>query len=104
MQKRRFEILLPRTHNDGRPVDPLLIEQTRQELVAHFTAISFDSGEVRGTWVHAGIRHEDQLLRLSVDVDDTPENYEFVLSYKTVLMERFEQIEIYIASYPVDIL
>jgi len=43
------------------------------------------------------------LLRLVVDVDDTPENQHFFASYKATLLERFEQIEIYIASYPVEL-
>lgn len=39
-----------------------------------------------------------------IDVEDTAENHEFMTSFKAVLCERFQQIEIYIASYPVDIL
>ena len=43
-------------------------------------------------------------VRLTVDVDDTPENRLFFSDFKTILLQRFEQIEIYIVSYPVDIL
>ena len=57
MLRRRYEILLPLRHNDGRPVS-----------------------------------------------DDTPEIRQFFLQFKATLLERFEQVEIYIASYPVDIL
>ncbi|HMC65787.1 MAG TPA: hypothetical protein VKI65_12685 [Gemmataceae bacterium] len=59
---------------------------------------------VLGLWLYEGSRFEDEQRRFVVDVDDTPENREFLLSYKKMLLERFEQIEIYIASYPVDIL
>src|SRR5438094_6551822 len=36
MLKRRFEILLPRTHNDGRPVGDGMFQQTLEELVVRF--------------------------------------------------------------------
>jgi len=54
--------------------------------------------------VHAGVRYEDTSIRLTVDVEDTPENRQFFAEFKVTLLQRFEQIEIYIASYPVDIL
>lgn len=56
-----------------------------------------------GAWVHEGTRYEDELLRFVVDVDDTEENQRFFVDFKAVLLQRFDQIEIYIASYPVDI-
>jgi hypothetical protein len=51
-----------------------------------------------------GSRYEDELRRITVDVEDSPENQQFFAAFKQRLLERFEQIEIYIVSYPVDIL
>ena len=104
MRKRRYEILLPLKHNDDRPVDGEQFEQTREELIVQFGAVSFLPHTVLGIWVHERARYEDESLRLVVDVDDTPEDQRFFASYKATLLERFEQIEIYIVSYPVDIL
>jgi hypothetical protein len=104
MRKRRYEILLPLKHNDGRFVSGEVFEQTREDLIVQFGAVSFLPHTVFGVWVHEGARYEDELLRIVVDVDDTPENQQFFATYKSTLLERFEQIEIYIASYPVDIL
>ncbi len=39
-----------------------------------------------------------------VDVEDTPEDRQFFVEFKVVLLERFEQLEIYIVSYPIDVL
>jgi hypothetical protein len=103
MRKRRFEILLPLTHNDGRTVDPDKFQQTRDELVAQFGAVSISAFAVLGVWVHEGTRYEDELRRFTVDVEDTPDALQFFATYKPKLLERFEQIEIYIASFPVDI-
>ena len=49
-------------------------------------------------------RFEDELVRVVVDVEDTPENRQFFAALKPALLERFNQLEIYIASHPIDIL
>jgi len=77
MQKRRYEILLPLTNNDGQPINSEKFRQTREELLARFSGISMLPGTVRGTWVHEGLRYEDESMRFSIDVEDTNENREF---------------------------
>lgn len=104
MPKRRYEILLPLRHNDGRRVPDELLDQSRQELIAQFGAVSFYPQSLLGIWTFQQVRYEDELIRLVVDVDDTPENRQFFSSFKSVLLERFEQIEIYIASYLIEVL
>lgn len=73
-------------------------------MLTRFGGLTIIPHTVLGLWLYEGSRFEDEQRRFVVDVDDTPENREFLLSYKKMLLERFEQIEIYIASYPVDIL
>jgi hypothetical protein len=95
---------LPLTHNDGRPVSPDKFQQTRDELIAQFGAVSMSAFAVIGAWVHEGTRYEDELRRFTVDVEDIPENQHFMAAYKKTLLERFEQIEIYMVSFPVEII
>ena len=104
MLKRRYEILLPLKHNDGRSVSDDKLNQTREELVNRFDGVSVQPQSIVGIWVHEGMRYEDTSVLLAIDVDDTPENRQFFLDFKSALLQRFEQIEIYIASFPVDIL
>jgi hypothetical protein len=104
MLKRRYEILLPLRHNDGRPVSDDSLNETREELVDRFDGITVQPQSILGIWVHEGARYEDTSVRLTVDVEDTPENRQFFVDFKATLLQRFEQVEIYIASYPVDIL
>jgi hypothetical protein len=104
MRRRRYEMLLPVTHNDGRPVDPGKHKKTRDELIARFGAASLLPSTVRGIWIHEGQRYEEDFVRLFVDVPDNRFNRQFFVRLKKTLLERFEQLEIYIASYPVDIL
>ena len=104
MQKRRYEMLLPLKYNDGCSVEVEKIYQTREELIARFDAVSFQPGVVQGTWVYEGVRYEDDLRQIVVDVEDTLEMRQFFLDYKPILCERFQQIEIYITSYVVEVL
>ena len=104
MRKRRYEILLPVRFNDGRRVSGELLEQTRQDIMDQFGAVQIQPHTVLGLWVYEGSRYEDELRRFTVDIEDTPENQQFFVKFKQTLLERYEQIEIYIVSYPVDIL
>ncbi len=104
MLRRRFEILLPLRHNDGRSVSDDILNQTREELVDRFDGVSIQPQSILGIWVHEGVRYEDTSVRLTVDVDDTPENRQFFIDFKATLLQRLEQVEIYIVSHPVDIL
>jgi hypothetical protein len=103
MRKRRYEILLPVRHNDGRLVSWDLLEQTREELVARFRGITVAPQTYLGIWVQEDVRFEEEMRRFTVDVDNTAGNRQFFARYKGKLRERFEQIEIYIVSYLVDI-
>lgn len=104
MRKRRFEILLPVRFNDGRPIPEEFFEQTREEVVAQFDAMSFVPQPTTGIWQHEGQRFKDESVKLVVDVEDNADSVCFFTNLKMKLMERFEQLDIYIASYPVDIL
>ena len=104
MLRRRYEILLPLRHNDGRSVSDEILNQTREELVERFDGVSVQPQSILGIWVHEGVRHEDTSVRLTVDVEDSSENRLFFIEFKATLLQRFEQIEIYIVSYALDIL
>ena len=43
-------------------------------------------------------------MRVFADVEDTPENRHFFLGFKTRLKSRFDQIEIWLTSHPIDVL
>jgi hypothetical protein len=91
-------------YNDGRPVEPEKHRQSQEELIARFGALELKPGSMHGIWVHEGQRYEDELLLLTVDVEDTIENRTFFVEWKPILRERFQQIEIYIRSYPVEVI
>jgi hypothetical protein len=100
----RFEILLPLFYNDGRPVEDQKFIDTDDELVATLGATSTDTVVVRGHWPYQSTIYEDRLIRVRVDVDDTPENWQKMRDVKEVLKHRFEQIDVWISAHRIEIL
>lgn len=76
---RRFEILLPRRFNDGRPVPDELIADTLLELEERFGAVSSETQIIRGLWRHEEQLFRDELIRVIVDTLDVPESRQFFL-------------------------
>ena|SRR5438128_12673726 len=102
MRKRRYEILLPLKYNDGQPVPPELVKLTKEEILGRFDGLNMAPQTVIGVWKHEGQSYEDELIKLIVDVEDTEENQFFFSNLKTTLLERFQQLEIYMVSFPID--
>ncbi|MBI4600760.1 MAG: hypothetical protein HY721_02255 [Planctomycetes bacterium] len=100
---RRFEILLPLAFNDGRPVPEELVAQTLTELEQRFGAVSCETQTIRGLWHSEGRIYRDNLVRVFVDVPESAENRAFMQQLKQRLKERFAQVDIWITSYPVDV-
>ena len=101
---RRFEILLPLRFNDGKPVQDELVGQTILELRQQFHAISAESQLIRGHWQHEGEDFRDELVRLFVDVADTAENLAFFVGYKERLKTRFQQLDVWMTTYQIEVI
>ena len=101
---RRFEILLPQHFNDGRPIPQSAFTETLRELKERFGGVSAETQDIQGYSVHRGRPFTDDLVRVFVDVPDTPENCKYFTDLKEQLKARFEQVEIWIATHPVEVL
>ena len=101
---RRYEILLPLQFNDGRAVPDALVGQAVVELRSRFGAASCETQIIQGFWQQGGEMYRDTLIRLFVDVADTEENRGFFRDFKEQLKERFQQLEIYVTSHPIEVL
>jgi len=64
----RYEILLPLSYNDGRPIESAKFRQTTRDLLENFSATTLDLLTAVGSWKYQGTLYEDLLLRLIVDV------------------------------------
>jgi hypothetical protein len=101
---RRYEMLLPLRFNDRRPIPDELIVDTLLELEEQFGAVSCESQRTRGYWRHESELFRDELIRVYVDVPDLTEHREFFARFKEQLKARFQQIEIWMTTYPLDVL
>lgn len=100
---RRYEFLLPLRFNDGQPVPDTLVADSLLELEDRFGAVSSETQVIRGFWKHEGQRYRDELVRIFVDVPDNPETREFFAAYKEQLKSRFRQIDIWMTTYPIEV-
>jgi hypothetical protein len=57
---------------------------------------------ILGLWRREGELYRDNLARVFVDVQDTPENREFFVQFKQRLKDRFEQLDIWMTTYPIE--
>ena len=95
--KRRYEVLLPAEFNDGRLVAdacPLCIPESLSEVSDTFGAFTFRPDVALGSWTAAGMRYDDRLFLLSIDMEDTAEHRAWIAHFKSHLLERFQQLEI----------
>jgi hypothetical protein len=74
------------------------------QLRERFGAASCETQTIRGQWQHQGSVYKDELVRVFVDVEDIPEHRQFFVGFKTRLKARFDQIEIWMTSHPIDVL
>lgn len=101
---RRYQIQLPRTFNDGQPVPAELIAQILREIEDQFGAVSARIDPIQGWWRHEGKTYADESILVYVDVPDTPRSYQFFLDLKEKAKIRFQQIDIWLTSFPIDVL
>jgi hypothetical protein len=100
---RRFEVLLPLRFNDGREVPAEWLAEAVLEIVDQFGAASYETQKVEGHWRHGGILYRDELVRVVVDLPDSAKNRLWMKIFKSRWKARFEQIELWIVSYRIDV-
>jgi hypothetical protein len=80
-----------------------LIGATLLELRTQFGSISAESQTIHGTWSYLGQEYRDELVRVFVDVQDKSGARKFFKQFKETLKQRFQQLDIWITTYPVDV-
>lgn len=100
----RFEILLPRFYDDARPIEPEHFTATDDDLIELFGANSTELVTVRGKWQYKSVLYSDLLVRVRVDVEDTPENWDAMRRLKETLKERFQQLDIWITAHRIEVI
>jgi hypothetical protein len=65
--------------------------------------VSSETQIIRGLWEQSGRVYRDELTRIFVDVTDAPEVREFFQEFKETLKARFQQLDIWMTSYPIEV-
>jgi hypothetical protein len=81
-----------------------LVGETVLELRQRFGAVSAETQVIRGHWQHQGEVYRDELVRVFVDVPDSGETREFFVAYKEQLKARFRQLDIWMTTYPIEVI
>ena len=100
---RRFEVLLPLQFNDGRDVPAEWLGEAVLEIVDRFGAASYETQRVEGHWRHSGILYRDDLVRVVVEVPDSPRNRQWMNQCKDRWKVRLEQLELWMVSYRIEV-
>lgn len=101
---RRYEILLPLKFNDGQPAPWTVIGDVLVELRREFGAVSWETQIIHGIWQHQQAEFRDELARVFLDVEDVPENREFFVELKARLKVQFQQLDIWMTTFPIELL
>ena len=101
---RRFELLLPLRFNDGQGVPEHFVADALIELEQRFGAVSCETQTIRGFWHHEDQSFRDDLVRVFVDVADVPDSRSFFLEFKERMKARFQQRDIWLATYLIEVM
>jgi hypothetical protein len=100
---RRFEVLLPLQFNDGQDVPREWLAEAVLEIVGRGGAASYETQRLEGHWRHAGKMYRDNLVRLVVDMPESPENRLWMKWFKDRWQSRLEQVELWMVSHRIEI-
>jgi len=66
--------------------------------------VSCETQTIQGQWQHQQQVFRDDLVRVFVDVLDEEENRQFFVDFKEQLKVRFGQIDIWVTTYPLNVI
>jgi hypothetical protein len=81
-----------------------MIADALLELEERFGAVSCETQTIRGLWRHEDELFRDDLIRVYVDALDLPESRQFFLDFKERAKAKFRQIDIWMTTYPIEVL
>ena len=92
---KKYEVYLPLKYNDGRKIEPQILKEIRQQLIAVFGSVTTSprSAPFQGTWRYRGVEFVDDIVRIEII---TEEDLQFFRNFKRQLKRRLRQLDILI--------
>jgi hypothetical protein len=97
---RRYDIFLPLTFNDGRPIPAEYFDAVERRLLAHFGGVTAQQRDfpLRGAWQSASQVYLDQVIVLTALDFRQRGSTRFIGELKRDLLRDFDQLEILITE------
>ena len=82
---------------------PGMARRGRSRSGRSFRGRQLRNPKVEGHWRHSGVVYRDNLVKVVVDVPDSPKNRRWMKEFKGRWKTRLEQLDLWMVSYRVDI-
>jgi hypothetical protein len=99
---RRYDLYLPLTDNDGRPIADQVFRDVQRRLPARFGGLTAQQREfpLQGIWQGGARLYLDQVIIMTVLDFRRQGSTRFIAQLKRALLGEFEQLEILITEQP----
>jgi hypothetical protein len=99
---RRYDLYLPLTYNNGRPVEDEKFDRVERRLLAQFGGLAAQQRDfpLRGIWQGETRLYFDQVILMTVLDFRRQGSTRFLKQLKTDLLAEVEQLEILITESP----
>ncbi|HEY1375832.1 MAG TPA: hypothetical protein VGF55_03525 [Gemmataceae bacterium] len=97
---RRYDLYLPLTFNDGRPIPDAAFEAVERRLLSHFGGVTSQQRDfpLRGIWQGETQLYLDQVIVMTVLDFRSRGSTRFIGAMKRDLLREFDQLEILITE------
>lgn len=90
-----YIVYLPLCYNDGSPIEKEKIDETINDIVDKFKALTRQKAS-EGIWIYGNREYRDLIDKIEILTYDTEENDNWFKNLEKVLRKRFKQKEIFI--------
>jgi len=99
---RRYDIYLPLTDNNGRPIDDAVFRDLQKRLLARFGGLTVQQRDfpLKGIWYSDTQIYMDLVIIMTVLDFRRQGSTRFIAQLKRDLLRAFEQLEILITEQP----
>src|SRR5437016_12668240 len=97
---RRYDIYVPLTYNDGRPIPEEHLDEIEQRLLTQFGGVTSQHRDfpLRGIWQGETQLYFDQIILMTVLDFRRRGSTRFIAELTTYLLRLFQQFQIHITS------
>ena len=97
---RRYDIYVPLTYNDGRPIPEGQLDEVEQRLLTQFGGVTSQHRDfpLRGIWQGETQLYFDQIILMTVLDFRRRGSTRFIAELKTYLLHLFRQLQILITE------